>query len=296
MTRLAPYVFVGGVDISYACLEALCEMGLAPTLAVGYDASRAGASGYRDLGPLAERHRFELVRTRDVNEPALVERIEALAPALLYVIGWSQLVRPRLLAVPAHGAAGIHPTRLPEGRGRAPIPWTILKGLTGTACTLFLLTDGVDDGPIVGQLPVSLDPREDAGTLYAKHRDAHVALVRAHTAALLDGTAPAVEQDHAAATYWERRTPEDGRIDWSAPGADVDRLVRAVTRPFPGAFFERDGARTIVWSARPGPDVDAPPGTVVDRDGARLIACGQGSLEVLDAEQVSEASAGPARR
>ena len=73
MGRSAPYVFVGGVDVGYACLEALCEMGLAPQLAVGYDESRAHASGFRDLGPLAERHGFPLVRTPDVNDSGLVE-------------------------------------------------------------------------------------------------------------------------------------------------------------------------------------------------------------------------------
>jgi methionyl-tRNA formyltransferase len=282
--EVAPYVFVGGVDISHACLEALCELGLPPALAVGYDASRAQASGYRDLGDLAQRHGFRLVRTADVNDPALVDRIEALAPKLLYVLGWSQLVHPRLLGVAEHGAAGVHPTRLPEGRGRAPVPWTILKGLRETACTLFLLTEGVDDGPIVGQVPVAVAPREDARTLYAKHRAAHLALVREHTPALLAGTARTTAQDHAAATYWERRRPEDGRIDWTAPAEAVDRLVRAVTRPFPGAFSERDGRRAVIWRAEPAGDVGAAPGTVVERDGTPHVACGEGSLRVLEAD------------
>jgi len=279
--QAAPYVFVGGVDISHACLAALCEQGLPPALAVGYDASRAQASGYRDLGDLAERHGFPLVRTADVNDPELVERIERLRPKLLYVLGWSQLVKPRLLAIPEHGSAGMHPTKLPEGRGRAPIPWTILKGLTETACTLFLLAEGVDDGPIVGQVPVNVDAREDAGTLYAKHRAAHVALVREHTAALLAGTAPVAEQDHAAATYWERRRPEDGRIDWTASAAAVDRLVRAVTRPFPGAFTD-DGA--VIWRAEPAAGADLPPGARFERDGMPHVACGEGALRVIEAE------------
>lgn len=284
MAGVPPYVFIGGVEISAACLDALCELGLPPALAIGYDASRAHASGYHDLGPLAERHGLRLERTADVNDPALVDRIEALAPRAALVVGWSQLVRARLLAVPAHGSAGIHPTRLPEGRGRAPIPWTILKGLERTACTMFMLTEGVDDGDIVGQVEVVVDPREDAGTLYAKHRAAHVALVREHVPALLEGTAAARPQDHAAATYWERRRPEDGAIDWSASAEEVDRLVRAVTRPFPGAFFEHGGARRVIWRAEPGPDVDAPPGSVVRAPGGPLVACGAGSLRVLEAD------------
>jgi methionyl-tRNA formyltransferase len=280
----APYVFVGGVDVSAACLDALCSAGPAPALAIGYDASRAHASGYRDLGPEAERHGVPLARTADINEPALVERIEAIAPRLILVTGWSQLIRRRLLDLPAHGCAGLHPTRLPEGRGRAPIPWTILKGLRSTASTLFLLTEDVDDGPIVGQAEIAVDPREDAATLYAKHLDAHVALVLAHTADLVAGTARTTEQDHDAATYWGKRTPEDGRIDWERPAEEVDRLVRAVTRPYPGAFFDDGGERVTVWRAEPAGPVGAPPGTVVRDGAAPLVACGSGSLRVLEAD------------
>jgi methionyl-tRNA formyltransferase len=280
----APYVFIGGVDVSHAALEALCAAGLPPALALAYDESRSQASGYRDFGPLAERFGFDLERVRDVNDEALVERIEALQPQLIHVIGWSQLIRRRLLDVPASGCVGIHPTRLPEGRGRAPIPWTIIRGLDSTACTMFVLTEGVDDGPIVGQVEVPLDPREDAGTLYEKHRAAHSKLVLDHTPDLLAGRAATVEQDDSAATYWEKRDPEDGRIDWSAPAEEIDRLVRAVTRPFPGAFFDRGDQRVVVWRAEPAPAIDAAPGSLV-RDGAGvLVACGSGALRVLEAD------------
>jgi methionyl-tRNA formyltransferase len=147
-----------------------------------------------------------------------------------------------------------------------------------------MLTEGVDDGDVIGQVEIALDPREDAGTLYAKHRAAHVTLVREHVPALLDGTARRTPQDHATATFWGRRGPEDGRIDWSASAVDVDRLVRAVTRPFPGAFSELEGDRRVIWRAEPGPDLDAAPGTLMADGDVTLVACGTGSLRVLEAE------------
>jgi methionyl-tRNA formyltransferase len=152
-------VFVGGVGVSRACLEALCDEGLPPGLVVGYDRSRAAASGFADMEAVAGRLGLPFLAARDVNDAAIVRAMGDLAPAVVWVIGWSQLVRRPILDLPAHGCVGIHPTDLPDGRGRAPIPWTILKGRTATASTMFLLTDGVDDGDVVGKVRMSVAPR-----------------------------------------------------------------------------------------------------------------------------------------
>ena len=253
-------------------------------LVVGYGSSRADAAGFADLNPLAARYGFDLVESDDVNDPGLVERITRLNPALIYVIGWSQIVRKPLLSVPSVGCVGIHPTKLPQGRGRAPIPWTILKGLTHTASTMFFLAEGVDDGDIIGQIEFGVDPREDAATLYAKHLAAHVELVRSFTPALLSGDAVGAPQDHTQATTWPRRTPEDGRIDWTRSAEDTDRLVRAVTRPYPGAFAETADGRVTIWQAEPGPSLNEPPGTWIRGDDDLYVACGAGSLRVLEVE------------
>lgn len=279
-------MFIGGVDVSEACLAALCEIGLRPSLAVGYDDTRSSASGFTDLGPLAELHDFELVRTHEVNDPLLVERIVALRPAVIFVIGWSQLIKRDLLACPRHGCVGIHPTDLPEGRGRAPIPWTIIRGLERTASTMFFLTEGVDDGDVIGRVPLRVGPRETAATLYAKHRAAHVELVRRHAVDLIAGTAPHTPQQHDRATYWEVRRPEDGRIAPDAPVAVADRLVRAVTHPFPGAFVEqRDGSRLVIWAARPTRSPGVALGEVVETESGAVLQCSDGGLLLLDSER-----------
>jgi methionyl-tRNA formyltransferase len=284
MSGAASYVFIGGVDVSHACLEALCEIDRPPALAVSYDESKAHLSGYADFGELAERFGFPHLRTRNVNDPQLVEQITGLEPALIYVIGWSQLVKRPILDAPSMGCVGIHPTRLPEGRGRAPIPWTIINGLHRSASTMFFLTEGVDDGDIVGTVDVPVEAREEAGTLYAKHRAAHVELVRRHTDDLLAGTAARRPQDHAAATYWPKRNPEDGRLDWARSTEELDRLVRAVTHPFPGAFAEAGGERWMIWRAEPAEGPEADPGTVAGNDdrGGVTVATGDGWLRILE--------------
>lgn len=274
-------VFVGGVDVSRACLRTLCEQELAPALAIGYGPAHQGASGIADLEPVAREHGVEYMRVDDINEPGLIARIAALEPAVLFVIGWSQLVRRPLLDIPSVGSVGIHPTALPEGRGRAPIPWTIVKGLRRTASTMFFLTEGVDDGDVIGRVDIDVDPREDAGTLYAKHCSAHIELMHRHAMALLHGTAGRTPQDHDRATTWPRRCPEDGRIDPCRPVAEIDRLIRAVTRPFPGAFVDHGDERLLVWRAEPALASGAPPG-VLDGD---LLFCADGALRLIDVER-----------
>jgi methionyl-tRNA formyltransferase len=283
MTQVS-FVFIGGVDVSYACLAALCEAGHVPSLAIAYDDSYSHLAGFADFAPVARDHGFALERTREINGSLLRDRIRAAEPQVIFVIGWSQLLRPELLEIPRYGCVGIHPTRLPYGRGRAPIPWTILKDLRETASTMFFLTEGVDDGDVVGRVDIEIDSREDAGTLYAKHRAAHVRLVLTHVTALLEGQAPRTPQDHSLATIWPRRTPEDGRIDWSQDAQEIDRLVRASTRPFPGAFGDTSEGVLRVWRSEVARKVPAAPGTVVRNASGAYVACGSGSVRLVEVE------------
>ncbi len=102
----------------------------------------------------------------------------------------------------------------------------------------------------------------------------------------MQGTATFRPQDESLATFWERRTPEDGRIDWTAPSDDVACLVRAVTRPFPGAFFDLDGERITVWEAVPTTATHLAPGSVekTGPSGTLLVGCGGGALKVVEYE------------
>jgi methionyl-tRNA formyltransferase len=281
-------VLIGGVDISAACLEALHSVGFPPELVIGYPEEMNAASGYVDVASFAERQGIPALRSTKLNHPEIAAQIAAVAPAIIWVVGWSRLIDPSLLTLPEHGCVGIHPTSLPEGRGRAPIPWTILKGLQHTASTMFFLTEGIDEGDIIGKSAFALDAREDAATLYAKHRAAHVELMKTHAGALLSGDAPRVPQDHRQATVWPRRRPEEGRIDWTQDAATVDLLVRAVTRPFPGAWSEAEGL-VHIWRGEPASSLEASPGTIVRSEGSLMVACGTGSLRVLEADGLSPA-------
>ncbi len=263
--------FVTAVELGRACIEEIHAAGGSVALAVTLRAEQAAAkSGRVLLNELCARHGTPLLKVRNINDPEAVAALDEARLDWLFIVGWSQIARPEVLATAAQGVLGIHPTLLPEGRGRAPIPWAILKGLTRTGVTLFRLDAGVDSGPVAGQVEIPVAPGETATTLYDKVAVAHRRLVRDCWPHLVAGTLEFRAQDESRASYWPGRRPEDGRIDLAGRVADAERLVRAVTRPYPGAFADHGGVRYRLWSARLGSATGAPPGLTVVGDTLRI--------------------------
>lgn len=207
-------------------------------------------SGRVYLDGFAESHCVPLLKVRSVNDDEVVDQIRDRGIDWLFIIGWSQIAKQNLLEAPRLGCVGIHPTLLPQGRGRAPIPWAILKGLDQTGVTLFKLDAGVDTGPIISQLPLPIGPDETATSLYDRVMDAHKILIGKTWSSFQNGTVTLTPQDHGKATVWPKRTPSDGEIQESMSVNEVDRLVRATTPPYPGAFFDdrSTGSRVRIWS------------------------------------------------
>ena len=114
------------------------------------------------------------------------------------IIGWSQIARDAVLAAPRLGVLGMHPTLLPVGRGRAAIPWAILKGLEKTGVSLFKLDAGVDTGPIGGQISLDVAAEETATSLYERVNAAHCGLIARCWPALMDGSLAFREQERVA--------------------------------------------------------------------------------------------------
>ena len=273
------------------CLEAAAAAGAEVagviTLPGPVDPNRSGQCAFDEI---ASRLGAELVETMDVNSEETVAAVRALDPELVFVVGWSQLVRGPFIELAREGVFGMHPTLLPRHRGRAPIPWAILSGLARTGVTLFEIVDSTaDSGAIVGQTVVEIAPDETATTLFERLAEAHVELVRAVVPLLLSRRAPRVAQDPRRASAWPKRTPADGIIDWETRAPYLHDWVRAQTRPYPGAFTFLGDEKVVVWRARPvSLEDDAPAGTVVAaRAEGPVVACGEGGLLLEEIETVA---------
>lgn len=263
--------FVTCVQLGLSCMEAIYDLGGTLNLAITLtDEQAKNKSGRVYLDAFCDAHSIPLKKFRNINEQAAVETIQAHGIDWLFVIGWSQIARQPVLDAPARGVLGIHPTLLPEGRGRAAVPWAILKDLERTGVTMFKLDAGTDTGPIASQLEIPLPADADATWLYSRVEEAHIELIRQTFVPLQADRIEFRVQDERNASEWPGRKPEDGQIDLDGSVVDAERLVRAVTRPYPGAFVDRGNERIVVWSARrlACPDDAAPAAFVLNfRDG-----------------------------
>lgn len=243
--------FVTCVQLGLSCMEEVYAAGGTLELAITLNDDRAvNKSGRVYLDEFCGEHEIDLVKIRHINDPQAIEAVRSRGIDWLFIIGWSQIAGPEVLAAPTLGVLGIHPTLLPEGRGRAPIPWAILKGLKQTGVTLFKLDEGVDTGEIAAQEILPLADDETATTLYQRVIDAHRTIIRNVWPALSADAIKLRKQDENKATTWPGRTPEDGRITPDMTVEHVDRLVRATTRPYPGAFTESDGKIICIWKGK----------------------------------------------
>jgi methionyl-tRNA formyltransferase len=254
--------FITCVRLGKSCLEELASLG-ADLVYLGTlrDDLARNKSGRVYLDDLANEHGIPLHKFRNINDPDAVAGLRAAGLDWLYVIGWSQIAKSEVLSVPSMGVLGIHPTLLPEGRGRASIPWAIIKGLQETGVTMFKLDEGVDTGPILGQVRVPIDPRETSGTLYNKVIAAHKILIRETFPGVSDGSIELTVQDEARATEWPGRSPSDGELHPRLMSAEeVDRHVRALTHPYPGAFVKMASGEVLrIWEGVTGPAADGVP-------------------------------------
>jgi methionyl-tRNA formyltransferase len=232
-------------------MQTIYEIGGRLDLAITLPDDRAEQkSGRIYLDTFCDTHGIPLVKSPNVNDETVITSIKQYEIDWLFIIGWSQIARDGILAAPRKGVLGIHPTLLPVGRGRAAIPWAILKRLDKTGVTLFKLDGGIDTGDIVAKLEIPLHDRICATELYKMVDEAHITLIRDVFCDLRDDNLVTTPQEEDEASHWPGRKPEDGLIDLTGSVFDADRLVRAVTRPYPGAMFEHKLGKMIVWRAK----------------------------------------------
>ena len=268
--------FLTCVQLGLSCMEAIYAVG--GKLSFAYtlqDHLAPNKSGRVWIDDFCSQNSLPLLKLRHVNDGFLASHVHNQQLDWLFIIGWSQIAGSQLLQAPKHGALGIHPTLLPSGRGRASIPWAILNNLNYTGVSLFKLDEGVDTGPILQQEVLHLSPTETATSLYSRVNKAHVTLITSIWSRLEQNSFTLTPQDHSKATYWPGRTPQDGQILPRMSISETDRLVRATTHPYPGAFWLGSQFKYIVWK-----------GSFRQQPGSLAIPCSDGIYWATEYEPI----------
>src|SRR3990167_1510760 len=278
-------VFVGAIEFSRHCLREVLRLGgnVVAVFTLPPEMGKARHSDYADLRPLAEEHGIPLHQADDLNGSP--DAIAAYSPTVLFCFGWSVMLQPHILEIPKPlGCIGSHPALLPRNRGRHPVIWAIQLGLRETGLTFFRMTPQADAGPIISQRTFRLFPIDNAGTVYHRVCESAGGQIREFLPDLMAGKLGFVPQDpDITPNYWRKRGPGDGLIDFRMSSAAICRLVRALSRPYPGAHVRYRGRDVKVWMAcgegpkighgnvEPGKVLDFPPAGIHVKSGDSVV-------------------------
>ena len=241
-------------------------------------------SGYLDLKKHADVHNIPFKYFRKINDTEITAFLNDIRVDLFFVIGLSQMIREPLLSMAEYGNVGFHPTKLPEGRGRGVIAWMILGKANGAA-TFFLLDEGMDSGPILGQSEFEIKDFDYANDIIEKIKVNINKVLDVVLPKLKSGELVLLEQNHQKATYLGQRKPRDGMINWNQKAEDIHRLIRATSRPLPGAFTLVNGKKLIIYKASVEKEsyFIGISGRVIQlKEKLPLITCGEGALWIED--------------
>ncbi len=210
---------------------------------------------YMDLEAHATKQGIAVYHARSysLKDPADLEHIRSLELDIAFVMGWQRLVPAEVLATFRIGAFGMHGSSmdLPLGRGRSPMNWALLEGRQVFFTNLFRYDPGVDSGDVADTMKFEIGPRDTAETMHFKNTMAMKHLVERNIDALLRGDLPLRPQDNSIRpTYYPKRSPDDGLIDLGLDVHALDRFIRAVTKPFSGAFLFHHGRRITIYDAQ----------------------------------------------
>jgi methionyl-tRNA formyltransferase len=288
MVRLR-LAFFGSADFSTPTLVALLDAGH-EIAAVYTRPPRPAGRGHRvrpsPVHALAEARGLTVMTPSTLRAPGAQQEFAALAVDAGVVAAYGLILPSPILREPRLGFLNVHASLLPRWRGAAPIERAILAGDAETGVTIMQVDEGLDTGPILLAERVPITASARAETLHDELAVLGARLMVEALDRLADGRLPAVPQPAEGATYAAKLDRDEGRIDWTRPAGDLERVVRALN-PRPGVWFRHDDERIRVLAARVASGAGRP-GTVIDDRLA--VACGTGALRLTRLQREGRAA------
>jgi len=279
-------VFMGSPEFAVPCLRALAAAHEV-ALVVSQPDKPAGR-GSQLTAPAVKVAALELglpvTQPRSAKTGELRDALIASGAELAVVVAYGKILPKAVLDALPRGCINVHASILPRYRGAAPVQWAVIHGDPETGVAIMQLDEGMDTGPILLERRVPIDPHETSGELLARLAPIGAAALLDAVAAIADGTAHPVAQDHAAATHAPMLQKTDGLIDFAQPAQAVAARIRGVD-PWPGAQALHRGQivklfRATATPRAPGPDA---PGTVIAIDDAGLhVVCGRDACVIRE--------------
>jgi methionyl-tRNA formyltransferase len=283
--------FIGGVKFSHEILSTMLDNGWNISLVFSYDDTKKKYySDIKNFAELTTKYDVKHIQVNNINDDENIKIFQEIKPDLILVMGWSQLLNNEIIKIPKLGVIGSHPTELPKFRGRAPIPWSIIKKLKESALTFFYIDEGIDDGDILDQRKFNILDEDDATSIYQKMIDLGKKMILDNLLILKNNEVTRKKQNQSKfIENWPKRTMEDGKINWNDPSEEIHRLIRATTSPYPGAFTKFKNEKLIIWKSNFLDDLNNNPGVISEiENNYVLIGTGKGTLKIFKASYMNK--------
>ncbi len=245
-------VFMGTPDFSVPVLEALVQEGHEVVQVVTQPDKPKGRGKSVLMTPVKEKALalgLPVWQPERIRRPEAVEQLKELAPDVIVVVAFGQILSRQVLDIPRLGCVNVHASLLPKYRGAAPIQWAILNGETCTGVTTMLMDEGIDTGDMLEKMEVPIAPDETGGSLHDKLSRAGAELIRSTLRRLEAGTLVPEPQTEEGTCYARMLTKTMGDIDWKMDAAAIERLIRGLN-PWPSAYTHLDGRTLKIWKAQ----------------------------------------------
>lgn len=285
-------VFIGASRFGLQCLDVATQITdievvgvvTAPaTFSISYRPSGVKNVLHADVTGFAEKRGIPIVKIDNgMGAPGLLEMVRQWRPEAFLIAGWYHMI-PRAWREVAP-AYGLHASLLPDYSGGAPLVWAMINGEKLTGITMFRMDDGVDSGPIVDQFAEPIHASDTIATLYERIGERGLQLVRQCLPVIAGGHPVLQVQDETRRRVFRQRGPEDGQINWTQSAVEIDRFVRAQTRPYPGAFSLLGEEKWSIWRVEviDSSAADGIPGRILQCETGYVVTCGQGHLLLLE--------------
>jgi len=284
-------VFMGSPEFAVPALNALARRYL--LVGVVTQPDRPAGRGQTLVPPAVKAAALGLsvpvMQPLKLSLPEAMAQLQAWAPDLIVVAAFGQILRPAVLDLPRYGCINVHGSLLPRGRGAAPIQASILAGDEVTGITIMKMDPGVDTGPILTQRALPIAPEDTCGTLFAKLAPLGAELLLETLPRYLSGELVPRPQPEEGVTYAQMLKKKDGLLDFTKPAIELERRVRAMN-PWPGAYFDWNGAPLKVHRARFSGEKSPGAGFKLNIEGRPALGTGEGILILEEVQPAGKKS------
>lgn len=279
-------LFMGGHELGAKTLEYLINNNVN---VVGVVVSKNANDWYRGVDEVANKFNLELYEEGNINDQSFLNKIKPLNLDLIVCVNFDQILKKDIINLPTIGCINTHASLLPKYRGRAPLNWAMINGEKYSGVTVHFIDEGIDTGDIILQEKIKIDEDDYISDLLNKVKNTYPKIVLNAIQSLENNNINLIKPDLPKGFYVNKRTKDDGKIDFSKPSKDIINFIKAISKPYPGAFLYHNDSKIIIWRARL--DYNISPqyecldiGTVVFNNSNLLIKLKDAMLIVTDYE------------